>query len=130
MPGPSVFPSGEPGVSGDFWGSQEGCQKNLLLSTSLVVQGPVHHQLPEFTQTHVHRVSDAIQPSQANLENSAVATGLEKVSFHSNPKDRQCQRMLKLLHNCTGIHCRTQETRDALSAGSAADVSGREPCLE
>ena len=24
---------------------------------------PVHHQLPEFTQTHVHRVSDAFQPS-------------------------------------------------------------------
>ena len=24
---------------------------------------PVHHQLPEFTQTHVHRVSDAIQPA-------------------------------------------------------------------
>ena len=37
----------------------------------------------------------------ANLENSAVATGLEKVSFHSNSKERQCQRMLKLLHNCT-----------------------------
>ena len=33
----------------------------------------------------------------ANLENSAVATGLEKVSFHSNPKERQCQRMFKLL---------------------------------
>src|SRR5574339_10537 len=32
----------------------------------------------------------------ANLENSAVATGLEKGSFHSNPKERQCQRMLKL----------------------------------
>ena len=30
----------------------------------------------------------------ANLENSAVATGLEKVSFHSNLKERQCQRML------------------------------------
>jgi len=29
----------------------------------------------------------------ANLENSEVATGLEKVSFHSNPKERQCQRM-------------------------------------
>ena len=26
---------------------------------------PVHHQLPEFTQTHVHRVGDAIQPSHA-----------------------------------------------------------------
>ena len=30
----------------------------------------------------------------ANLENSSVATGLEKVSFHSNPKERECQRML------------------------------------
>ena len=29
----------------------------------------------------------------ANLENSAVGTGLEKVSFHSNPKERQCQRI-------------------------------------
>ena len=27
----------------------------------------------------------------ANLENSSVTTGLEKVSFHSNPKERQCQ---------------------------------------
>ena len=35
----------------------------------------------------------------ANLENAAVATGLEKVSFHSNPKERQCQRMFKLPHN-------------------------------
>ena len=41
----------------------------------------------------------------ANLENSAVATGLEKVSFHSNPKERQCQRMLKLPHNCTHLIC-------------------------
>ena len=38
-----------------------------------------------------------------NLVNSAVATGLEKVSFHSNPKERQCQRMLKLPHNCTHL---------------------------
>ena len=36
----------------------------------------------------------------ANLENSAVATGLEKVSFHSNLKEGQCQRMFKLLHSC------------------------------
>ena len=32
-----------------------------------------------------------------NLENSAVATGQEKVSFHSNPKEGQGQRMFKLL---------------------------------
>ena len=39
----------------------------------------------------------------ANLENSAVATGLEKVSFHSNPKERQGQSMFKLLHSCTHL---------------------------
>ena len=39
-----------------------------------------------------------------NLEISAVATGLEKVCFHSNPYERQCQRMLKLPHNCTHLH--------------------------
>ena len=39
----------------------------------------------------------------ANLENSAVATGLEKVNFHSKPKERQCQRMFKLPQNCTHL---------------------------
>ena len=41
----------------------------------------------------------------ANVENSAVATGLEKASFHSNPKERQCHKMFKLLHNCTYLTC-------------------------
>ena len=31
----------------------------------------------------------------ANLENLAVARGLEKVTFHSKPKGRQCQRILR-----------------------------------
>ena len=39
----------------------------------------------------------------ANLENSAVATGLKKINFHFNPKERQCPRMLKLPHNCTHL---------------------------
>ena len=34
---------------------------------------PVHHQLPEFTQTHAHRVSDAIQPSYPLLSPSPPA---------------------------------------------------------
>ena len=34
---------------------------------------PVHHQLPEFTQTHVHRVSDVIQPSHPLLSPSPPA---------------------------------------------------------
>ena len=37
---------------------------------------PVHHQLPEFTQTHVHRVSDAIQPSHPLLSPSPPAFNL------------------------------------------------------
>ena len=41
----------------------------------------------------------------ANLENSAVATGLEKIIFQSNSKERQCQRMLKILHNYTHLTC-------------------------
>ena len=50
-------------------------------------------------------VESAALNMPANLENSALATGLEKVSFHSNPKETQCQRMLKLPHNCTHLTC-------------------------
>ena len=43
----------------------------------------------------------------ANLANTAVDTGLDKVSWHCNRKERQCQRILKLLHNCIHlIHCK------------------------
>ena len=41
----------------------------------------------------------------ANLGNSEVAIGLEKVGFHSNPRKGQCQRMFKLPHNCTHFTC-------------------------
>ena len=39
---------------------------------------PVHHQLPEFTQTHVHRVSNAIQPSHPLLSPSPPAFDLSQ----------------------------------------------------
>ena len=55
------------------------------------------------TSTDIQAATGILLNMPANLENSAVATGLEKVSFHSNPKERQCQRMLKLLHNCTHL---------------------------
>ena len=42
---------------------------------------------------------------QQILENSAVARRLEKVSFHSNPKERQCQRMFILVYSCTHFTC-------------------------
>ena len=43
--------------------------------------------------------SDALR-MPTNLENSEVATGLEKISLHSSPKEAQGQRMFKLLHCC------------------------------
>ena len=48
---------------------------------------------------------DAALNMPANLENSAVTTGLEKISFHSNPKERRCLRMFKLPHNRTHLTC-------------------------
>ena len=41
----------------------------------------------------------------ANLENSAVATGLQNVNYHSNPKESQCQRISKLLYSCAHFTC-------------------------
>ena len=49
----------------------------------------------------------------ANLEKSAVATGLEKVSFYFNLKERQCQIMLKLSHNCTHFTCQQSNTQNS-----------------
>ena len=45
-------------------------------------------------------VKSVVLNMTANLENSAVAAGLEKVSFHSSPKEGQCQRMFKLPYSC------------------------------
>ena len=39
-----------------------------------------------------------------NLGNSAVRTGLERVNFHSNPREGHCQRMFNLPHSCTRFH--------------------------
>ena len=54
----------------------------------------------------------------ANLENSAVATGLARVSFHSNPKERQCQNMFKLPHNCTHLICWQSNAQNSPSQAS------------
>ena len=48
----------------------------------------------------------------ANLENSAAATGLEKVSFHSNTKERKCQRMkVKGESEKVGLKLNIQKTK-------------------
>ena len=45
---------------------------------------PVHHQLPEFTQTHVHRVGDAIQPSHPQSSPSPPAPNPSSIRVFSN----------------------------------------------
>ena len=79
-------------------------KKNLeiFVSTQLIPQ-----QLMNFL-LFPHRYGNAVLKYHLyyfimSLEKSAVATGLEKVSFHSNLKERQRQRMFKLPHNCTHL---------------------------
>ena len=54
----------------------------------------------------------------ANWENSAVATGLEKTSFHSDPKERKCQRIFKLPHNCTHLTPQQSNAQNSPSQAS------------
>ena len=53
----------------------------------------------------LHSICQQIWKTQQWPLKKVSFPGLEKVSFHSNPKERQCQRMLKLLHNCTHLTC-------------------------
>ena len=63
-----------------------------------------------------------------NLENSAVATRLEKVSFHSNSKDWQCQRMFKLPHNCTHFTCQQRNAQNPPSQAKTAHEPRTSKC--
>ena len=64
-----------------------------------------------------------------NLENSAVATGLRKVGFHSNPVEGKCQRMFKLPHNCTHFICYWSNTKN-LQARLQAYVNQERPDIQ
>ena len=60
-------------------------------------------ELFQILQDDVVKVLHSI--SQQIWKTQKLATGLEKVSFYSNPKERQYQRMLKLPHSCTHLTC-------------------------
>ena len=65
---------------------------------------PVHHHLPELTQTHVHQVSDAIQPSHPLLSPSPPAFSLSQLQglFQSVSSSHQVAKVLEIqLSICT-----------------------------
>ena len=75
---------------------------------------PVHHQLPEFTQTHVHRVGDAVQPShpssvvpfssaQCRSSQNPALRQWRKNSFELSSKQLWCSRRLESPLDCKGI---------------------------
>ena len=76
------------------------CGKRVLAKTTVI--NTVSPELITYQTLNIHCAS-LYMP--VNFENSAVATGLEKVSFHSNPKEGQCPRMFKLPHNCIHLTC-------------------------
>ena len=103
----------------------------VIVNVALLLTGVITHLEPDILEFEVRwalgsitmskasggdRISDElfqilkddavkVLHSICHVENSAVVTGLGKESFHSNPKEGQCQRMFKLLHNCTHLTC-------------------------
>ena len=67
----------------------------ILKYDALKVLHSICHQIWKIT----------IKINEKKKEKSAVATGLEKISDHSNPKEGHCQRMFKLPHNCAHFMC-------------------------
>ena len=59
--------------------------------------------LVELFQILKHEAVKVLHSICQQIWKTVVATGLEEVSFHSNPKERECQKMFKLLQNCTHL---------------------------
>ena len=73
------------------------CEVKWILGSIIVDKATGGDGIP--VELHQILKDDAVKVLHfmpANLENSAVAIGLEKVSFHSNTKEGQCQIMFRL----------------------------------
>ena len=81
-----------------------GCEVNWALESITTNKASGGDRIPgELFQILKDVAVKVLHSYVSNLENSPVATGLEKVSFHSNPKERESQIMLKLPQNFTHL---------------------------
>ena len=105
-------------------------ERRSVVSDSLQSHGlqharpPVHHQLPEFTQTPVHRVSDAIQPSHPLSSPSPPALNLSQhqgliklvTSLHQLAKTLEFQLWLQSSNEYSGLISFRMDWLDLLAA--------------
>ena len=92
------------------WNTKSNGPLEASLQTKLV-------EVMEFQLSYLKSCESAVLNMPANLENSAMATGQEKVSFYSDPKERQCQRMFKLPHNCAHLTHWQSNAQNSLKSG-------------
>ena len=88
--------------------------KNFTYADDITIMAESEEELKSFLMKLKQR-SEKFGLKLNNLENSAAATGLKTVSFNSNPKERQCQRMLKLQYNCAHFTCLQRNAQNPLS---------------
>ena len=80
------------------------CEVKWALGSITMTKGSGGDGIPvELFQILKDDCESAALNMSANFENSAMATRLENVTFHSNPKESQLQRTLKLPHSCTHL---------------------------
>ena len=86
---------------------------------------PVHHQLPEFTQTHVHRVSDAIQQYIRSKINEYIKSIFKKKLVIALVSDTRISFSEFLLHVCFLHHLNL----DFKTLEKNLSLKERMPCL-
>ena len=73
------------------------------ITTNKASEGGIPAELFQVLKDDVVKVLHSLCQQIRKLQQRLQEWKMEKVSFHPNPKESQCQRMLKLLHNCTHL---------------------------
>ena len=81
-------------------GQEDALEMEMATHSSIVAWRILERSLVGYSPRG-RKESDMTERLNFHFHFSAVATGLEKINFHSNAKQGQCQRMSSLLYNCT-----------------------------